>query len=390
MALATPTSVVRNGKFAYDPWGRRRNPDNWAENDNRTTWLVNRGYTGHEHLDAFGIINMNGRVYDPLTASFFSPDPYVQAPDNWMSFNRYSYCLNNPLIYTDPNGEFWWYVVAGIIGGTINVVTHWDEVSSGGFLTGLGYFGVGALSSVAGCAVGTAVAGIVGTTGILGGATVGFFSGFASGFVAGGGNALMAGDSFMEGAFNGAAAGSFSGLLSGGIFGGWSAYSQGKNVWTGEDIVKGNSSLVPTCQPTEENPNTFLPKEQPDITKLDLSSTTSNTPTTLTHYTTKEGYNSIMTEQQLLPSTGKIHARFGDGQYFTDINPIDFTAGQVSRRLYGVPWKTNSLTHYIQIDVTGLNVIKNAPFNYYIPNNQPLIINNRIVSSGISIFKIKF
>jgi rhs protein len=97
-----------------------------------------------------------------------------------------------------------------------------------------------------------------------------------------------------------------------------------------------------------------------------------------------------MTEQQLLPSTGKIHARFGDGQYFTDINPIDFTAGQVSRRLYGVPWKTNSLTHYIQIDVTGLNVIKNAPFNYYIPNNQPLIINNRIVSSGISIFKIKF
>ena len=26
-------------------------------------------------------------------------------PDNSQSFNRYSYCLNNPLKYTDPSGE---------------------------------------------------------------------------------------------------------------------------------------------------------------------------------------------------------------------------------------------------------------------------------------------
>ena len=58
----------------------------------------------HEHLDAFGIINMNGRVYDPLTAQFFSPDPFVQAPDNWVNYNRYTYCFNNPLIYSDPSG----------------------------------------------------------------------------------------------------------------------------------------------------------------------------------------------------------------------------------------------------------------------------------------------
>ena len=141
VALATPTSVVRNGKFAYDPWGRRRNPDNWAENDNRTTWLVNRGYTGHEHLDAFGIINMNGRVYDPLTASFFSPDPYVQAPDNWMSFNRYSYCLNNPLIYTDPDGE-WAWIIPIVAGAIINWATNGADFT----WEGLSYFGTGALA----------------------------------------------------------------------------------------------------------------------------------------------------------------------------------------------------------------------------------------------------
>ena len=45
---------------AYDPWGRHRNPQSWTEVDyTSTSWLNNRGYTGHEHLDAFQIINMN-------------------------------------------------------------------------------------------------------------------------------------------------------------------------------------------------------------------------------------------------------------------------------------------------------------------------------------------
>ncbi len=97
-------------RYAYDPWGKRRNPTNWTQDDPRTSWIVSRGYTMHEHLDAFGIINMNGRVYDPLTAMFFSPDPFVQAPGNWLNYNRYGYCHNNPLIYTDPSGELIWII----------------------------------------------------------------------------------------------------------------------------------------------------------------------------------------------------------------------------------------------------------------------------------------
>ena len=48
---------------------------------------------------------MNGRLYDPVLGRFFSPDNYVQMPDNSQNFNRYSYCLNNPLKYTDPSGD---------------------------------------------------------------------------------------------------------------------------------------------------------------------------------------------------------------------------------------------------------------------------------------------
>lgn len=62
-------------------------------------------FTSHEHLLQFDLINMNGRVYDPRSALFLSPDPYIQNPSSTLSHNRYSYCFNNPLKYTDPSGE---------------------------------------------------------------------------------------------------------------------------------------------------------------------------------------------------------------------------------------------------------------------------------------------
>ena len=66
---------------------------------------LQRGYTGHEMRNDFDIINMNGRLYDPVLGRFLSPDNLVQMPDNAQHYNRYSYCLNNPLKYTDSSGE---------------------------------------------------------------------------------------------------------------------------------------------------------------------------------------------------------------------------------------------------------------------------------------------
>jgi len=61
---------------------------------------------------------MNGRVYDPLVGRFLSPDPLVQDISNSQSHNRYSYCLNNPLTYVDPDGNNP-IIVAMIIGAAL-------------------------------------------------------------------------------------------------------------------------------------------------------------------------------------------------------------------------------------------------------------------------------
>ena len=93
-------------QFSFDAWGRRRNPLNWTYASVPQPVLISRGYTGHEHLDAFGLVDMNGRMYDPVLGRFLGVDPLIQTPDNSQSINGYSYCLNNPLKYTDPSGYY--------------------------------------------------------------------------------------------------------------------------------------------------------------------------------------------------------------------------------------------------------------------------------------------
>lgn len=93
-------------RLSFSPFGSRRS-SNWSGASIMDNFTTNRGFTGHEHLDGVGLIHMNGRVYDPMLGRFLSADPFVQAPENAQSLNRYSYLLNNPLSGTDPSGHFW-------------------------------------------------------------------------------------------------------------------------------------------------------------------------------------------------------------------------------------------------------------------------------------------
>jgi RHS repeat-associated protein len=97
-------SVIQS--LAFDAWGLRRDATNWSALGSpfAGTHEMERGYTGHEHLDTVGLIHMNGRVQDPVLGRFISADPFIQAPYFTQSHNRYSYVWNNPTSLVDPSG----------------------------------------------------------------------------------------------------------------------------------------------------------------------------------------------------------------------------------------------------------------------------------------------
>lgn len=110
----TPTGSTTT-RYAYDPWGASVDPNDWTKSVTAPEHIyMRRGYTMHERLREFDLINMNGRVYDPAVAQFLSPDPYIQDAGNWLNYNRYAYCYNNPTRYVDPSGELVGILVTGI------------------------------------------------------------------------------------------------------------------------------------------------------------------------------------------------------------------------------------------------------------------------------------
>ncbi len=93
---------------SFGAYGERRDGSDWlgapsAADLATLAGITRRGFTGHEHLDAVGLIHMNGRVYDPAAGRFLSVDPLIEL-GNSQSPNSYSYVWNNPLTLIDPSG----------------------------------------------------------------------------------------------------------------------------------------------------------------------------------------------------------------------------------------------------------------------------------------------
>ncbi|MDP4272680.1 MAG: FG-GAP-like repeat-containing protein [Bacteroidota bacterium] len=180
-------------RLSFDVWGNRRNPYTGtklttAELENSIS-LTSRGYVGQEHLDNLGLINMNARIYDPSLGLFISPDNYMDDIGYSQAFNRYNYGLNNPLMYSDPNGNFPFLMVGILLIDAGAFMRSYGEINNNTTLYTVGNYAMLGGSLLSG----------YGFTSIGGTAAI-FGNGMMSGF-----DNLIYGGSFEKGFVSGAA-----------------------------------------------------------------------------------------------------------------------------------------------------------------------------------------
>ncbi len=157
----------------YDPWGTASRSEGTIDPTQR--------FTGQKLDPETGLYYYGGRYYDAETGRFVSADPFVQTPLDPQNLNRYSYVVNNPQNYIDPDGYF-----------------HRHKKKKGGFFKSFFGFFIGAIVTIvtggagAPIQVAAAVGGFVGGTvnaalnggnpflgGVIGGFTGGLFAGLA-------------------------------------------------------------------------------------------------------------------------------------------------------------------------------------------------------------------
>ena len=147
------------GRYTYDAWG------NCSVSGSGVMSANPFRYRGYYWDGEAGLYYLNTRWYDPEVGRFISPDSinYLD-PESLNGLNLYAYCLNNPVMYSDPYGTSWWTdfwnSIVGKIVGTILVVGAVVVVSV--LTAGVGAAVTGALGGgIAATIVGGAVSGAV-------------------------------------------------------------------------------------------------------------------------------------------------------------------------------------------------------------------------------------
>lgn len=203
--IETPSEILDEAH--YYPNGLKL--EGYWMNSNRFRYTFN----GIEEIDDFGL-NVNRatfRTLDPELGRWWSVDPKATV---LMGLSPYNSMNNSPIVFNDPNGDIAPLIVAGaaIIGGSINVATHWNQIGS--LNEGLAAFGIGAAGgAVAALTGGVAAAGLgLGTTGAAAGLVGGAIGEAFGGPITGIGNGLVFGDNYTGGDWA-------KGILWGGIFG---------------------------------------------------------------------------------------------------------------------------------------------------------------------------
>ena len=95
--------------YEYDAWGNLTSVKNanGAEitSQNHIAFLNPIRYRGYYFDSEIGMYYLQSRYYDPSIGRFINADGYITTGQGVLSYNMFAYCLNNPVMLSDPSGK---------------------------------------------------------------------------------------------------------------------------------------------------------------------------------------------------------------------------------------------------------------------------------------------
>ena len=112
---STGTAVVQ---YKYDAWGRQISCDVAAGNSNATalSTLNPFRYRGYVYDEETELYYLNTRYFHPVCGRYLNPDRFTSTNQGVISCNMFLYCSNNPIIFGDSSGEFFFSLLGACIG----------------------------------------------------------------------------------------------------------------------------------------------------------------------------------------------------------------------------------------------------------------------------------
>jgi len=105
-------------EYVYDSWGKVISiTENTSEQIGHINPIRYRGYFYDNETEFY---YLNARYYDPETCRFLNADEedVFKEDNNISNYNLFSYCGNNPITRSDPDGKFFWIAVGAAVVGT--------------------------------------------------------------------------------------------------------------------------------------------------------------------------------------------------------------------------------------------------------------------------------
>ena len=106
--------------YTYDAWGNILSQSGSMADANPLR------YRGYYYDVETGFYYLQSRYYDPANHRFINADVYTSTDSSdAVSCNMFAYCGNNPIVRTDPNGEFGlFHLAVAAIGAVVGAVTQ--------------------------------------------------------------------------------------------------------------------------------------------------------------------------------------------------------------------------------------------------------------------------